>query len=71
MDCSRTYNSGVAAFDAPVVNHPLGKDGGFGAVELAVRYSDMDLNYAKAGSGLRGSTGTSIPICGSPSKGRM
>ena len=41
---ARKYNSGNAAFDAPAVNHVFGKDG-FGAVELTVRYSDMDLNY--------------------------
>jgi phosphate-selective porin OprO/OprP len=42
---SRQYNAGNAAFDGPVVRRPFGKDGGFGAVELTVRYADMNLNY--------------------------
>ncbi len=42
---ARKYNSGNAAFDAPAVTHPFGKGGGIGAVELTVRYADMDLNY--------------------------
>jgi phosphate-selective porin OprO/OprP len=41
---SRRYNKETAAFDGPAINHPVG-DGGWGAVELALRYSDMDLNY--------------------------
>jgi phosphate-selective porin OprO/OprP len=42
---ARQYNAGNAAFDGPAVRHPFGKDGGMGAVELTLRYSDMDLNY--------------------------
>lgn len=41
---ARKYNTGTAAFDAPPVRNALGK-GGFGAVELAARYSQMDLNF--------------------------
>lgn len=40
----RKYNADTAAFDAPPVPHPLG-GGGFGVVELALRYADMNLNY--------------------------
>lgn len=48
---SRRYNKETAAFDGPAVRHPVG-NGGFGAVELALRYSDMNLNY---GAGVLGS----------------
>ncbi|HLY79643.1 MAG TPA: porin, partial [Caulobacteraceae bacterium] len=43
---SRLYNASSAAFDGPAVKHPFSrKDGGWGALELAVRYSDADLNF--------------------------
>ena len=41
---ARKYNTANAAFDAPPVRHALGK-GGYGAFELAARYSTMNLNY--------------------------
>jgi phosphate-selective porin OprO/OprP len=44
---SRTYNNATAAFDGPsTIFHPFDpKNGGWGAWELGVRYSDLDLNY--------------------------
>jgi phosphate-selective porin OprO/OprP len=59
---ARKYNAGTAAFDAPPVAHPVKlKGGGWGAWELALRYSDLDLNYnagilgrAPAASAIRG-----------------
>jgi phosphate-selective porin OprO/OprP len=43
---SRLYNASTAAFDGPAVKHPFSlADGGWGAWELAVRYSDADLNF--------------------------
>ena len=43
---ARKYNAGTAAFDAPAVAHPFNPDGsGWGALELALRYSDMNLNF--------------------------
>jgi phosphate-selective porin OprO/OprP len=50
---ARKYNSATAAFDAPPVAHPFSLHGdGWGAFELGVRWSDMDLNYhaGKAGT---------------------
>lgn len=42
----RKFNPGTFAFDAPPVAHPFSRaDGTWGAFEVAVRYSDMDLNY--------------------------
>jgi phosphate-selective porin OprO/OprP len=43
---SRLYNASTGAFDGPAVTHPFSRsDGGWGAWELAVRYSDADLNF--------------------------
>ena len=43
---ARKYNTSTAAFDAPPVAHPFSPaDGGWGAFELAARYSDTDLNF--------------------------
>ncbi|MGI8839565.1 MAG: OprO/OprP family phosphate-selective porin [Caulobacteraceae bacterium] len=43
---ARKYNPQSAAFDGPPVAHPFDPAAGsWGAVELAARYSDMDLNY--------------------------
>jgi phosphate-selective porin OprO and OprP len=42
----RVYNTSTAALDGPTIAHPLSLDGsGWGAFELAARYSDMDLNF--------------------------
>ncbi|HEV2530132.1 OprO/OprP family phosphate-selective porin [Phenylobacterium sp.] len=42
----RRYNTGNFSFDGPPVDHPLSlTDGTWGALELAARYSDIDLNY--------------------------
>ena len=42
----RLYNASTAAFDGPAVAHPFSlSDGGWGAWELAARYSDADLNF--------------------------
>jgi phosphate-selective porin OprO and OprP len=41
----RAYNASTAAFDGPTIAHPFSlKDHGWGAWELAARYSDADLN---------------------------
>jgi phosphate-selective porin OprO/OprP len=43
---ARKYSAGTGAFDAPPVKRPFDlHGGGWGAFELAVRYSDTDLNY--------------------------
>ena len=42
---ARKYNTGTAAFDAPVIDHPFSiANGGWGAWELVARYSVLDLN---------------------------
>jgi phosphate-selective porin OprO/OprP len=49
---ARKYNTATAAFDAPNVAHPFNpKEGGWGAWELAVRYSDLNLNYHAGAAG--------------------
>jgi phosphate-selective porin OprO/OprP len=57
---ARKYNTQTAAFDAPPVAHPFSlTDGGWGALELGIRYSEMDLNY-KAGAAGTLQTGSAI-----------
>ncbi len=48
---ARRYNPETAAFDAPPVRHPLGESG-IGAVELAARYGEMNLNYDAGSPGI-------------------
>lgn len=47
---TKAYNQGNAAFDGPTtINHLFNpKAGGLGAVELALRWSEMNLNYHAA-----------------------
>jgi phosphate-selective porin OprO/OprP len=67
----RVYNKATAAFDAPLIAHPFSLDGGggVGALELAVRYSDIDLNYhagrpgaAPSGTSIRGGDEQNITL---------
>jgi phosphate-selective porin OprO/OprP len=50
---SKTYNQSTGAFDGPgTIKHILDpKNGGFGAVELTLRWSDMNLNYHAGSAG--------------------
>ncbi len=49
----RKYNSTNFAFDAPTIDHPFDPaNGTFGAFELALRYSTLDLNYREGTAGL-------------------
>jgi phosphate-selective porin OprO/OprP len=49
---SRRYNPSTFAFDAPPVDHPFSpKDGTWGALELALRYSNANLNYREGAFG--------------------
>ena len=49
---ARKFNAGTAAFDAPPVNHPFKlHGGGWGAWELGLRYSEMNLNYHAGAAG--------------------
>ncbi len=58
----RRYNPQTAAFDAPPVAHPFDPvAGSWGAVELAARYSKMDLNFD---AGPTGSAGAADSIRG-------
>jgi phosphate-selective porin OprO/OprP len=67
---SRKYNTQSAAFDAPPVAHPFSlSSGGWGAWELAARYSEADLNYhegragaAQAGDSIRGGEEKNITV---------
>jgi phosphate-selective porin OprO and OprP len=48
----RQYNASTAAFDAPLVLHPFQFNGsGWGALELALRYSELNLNYRQGAAG--------------------
>jgi len=44
---SRRYNPATGSFQNPRAKVQFGKDGGWGAWELAARYSRMDLNFAE------------------------
>lgn len=67
---TRRYNNTTAAFDAPSIAHPFDwRGGGWGAWELAARYSDADLNYdagvantAQSASGIRGGDETNLSV---------
>jgi phosphate-selective porin OprO/OprP len=50
---TKAYNQGNAAFDGPTtIKHVFDpKNGGFGAIELALRFSDMNLNYHAGAAG--------------------
>jgi phosphate-selective porin OprO/OprP len=49
---ARKYNAATAAFDGPSVPHPFSLSGhGWGALELGLRYSRMDLNYHEGAPG--------------------
>ena len=50
---SKTYNTSSGAFDGPgAINHLFNpKAGGLGAVELALRWSDMNFNYHQGDAG--------------------
>jgi phosphate-selective porin OprO/OprP len=42
----RPYNASTAAFDGPTPKHPFSwRDGQWGALEVALRYSDANLNF--------------------------
>ena len=57
---ARAYNAQTAAFDSPVVAHPFSlSQRAWGALEIALRYSDMDLNYKPGAAGTL-QTGSSI-----------
>lgn len=51
------YNPATASFLAPRPSAPVGSEGGFGAVELAVRYSHVDLNHEEGLAGSAASAG--------------
>ena len=49
---AKKYNIATAAFDAPSVARPFNlKDGGWGAWELGLRWSEMNLNYHAGDNG--------------------
>ena len=48
----RRFNPGNFTFDAPLVDHPFSfADRSWGALEIAARYSDVDLNYRQGAPG--------------------
>ncbi|MBS0409727.1 MAG: porin [Proteobacteria bacterium] len=48
----RKYNAQTAAFDAPPVAHPFSwKDGTWGAWEIGLRWSEVNLNYRAGATG--------------------
>ena len=50
---ARRYNKTTFAFDAPAVDHPFDiRNGSWGALELVLRYSDIDLNYHEGLAGV-------------------
>jgi len=55
---SRRYDAGTASFRGLKPSHALGTDGGFGAFEIAARYSHIDLDYqpslAASAGGVKG-----------------
>lgn len=55
------YNASTASFLAPRPSAPVGSEGGLGAVQLAVRYSHVDLNHEE---GLAGSPAAAGAIRG-------
>jgi len=49
---TKRYNTGTAAFDGPTVTHVFNpRAGTYGALELALRWSDMNLNYHPGAAG--------------------
>jgi len=62
----RAYNASSAAFDGPTIAHPFSlKDHGWGAWELAARYSDADLDFD---AGAPGTAPTTNAIRGGDSR---
>jgi phosphate-selective porin OprO and OprP len=62
----RRFNTASWAFDGPPVNHPFNaKDGTWGALEVAARYSDIDLNHH---AGARGSAPAADAVRGGEQK---
>jgi phosphate-selective porin OprO/OprP len=67
---SRKYNNTTAAFDGPSVAHPFSwGGGGWGAWELAARYSEVNLNFregafgtAQAADAIRGGEEKNITV---------
>lgn len=55
---SRRYNPAAAAFQNPRPFVPVSRNGGFGAWELALRYSETDLDF------LAGAEGLAVPAGG-------
>jgi phosphate-selective porin OprO and OprP len=51
------YNPATASFLAPRPSAPVGSEDGFGAVELAVRFSHVDLNHEEGLTGSAASAG--------------